>query len=148
MSTFNHTGNQFFTKRSFVFPTGLALFQFHAFRKNRWMTISSRERSIRLASQVDPIVSIDPSVLVNAIAILLRQIDDILFDRSNIVIVAYEKSIFRNFKQNSNETSSINLLKKKFFFFKELFPKSSLCGKCWWFRNRRHFDTDFQFSIF
>lgn len=94
------------------------------------MTISSRERSIRLASQVDPIVSIDPSVLVNAIAILLRQIDDILFDRSNIVIFAYEKSIFRNFKQNSNETSSINLLKKKFFFFKELFPKSSLCGKC------------------
>lgn len=94
------------------------------------MIISSRERSIRLASQVDPIVSIDPSVLVNAIAILLRQIDDILFDRSNIVIVAYEKFIFRNFKQNSNETSSINLLKKKFFFFKELFPKSSLCGKC------------------
>lgn len=76
------------------------------------------ERSIRLASQVDPIVvSIDPSARVNAIAIILRrrQIDDILFDRSKeCQHNCYEKSILGI--QTKFMKRAINFSKKKFFF--------------------------------
>lgn len=76
------------------------------------------ERSIRLASQVDPIVvSIDPSAGVNAIAIILRQrqINDIFFDRSKkCQHNCYEKSILGI--QTKFTKRAINFSKKKFFF--------------------------------
>lgn len=77
------------------------------------------ERSIRLASQVDPIVvSIDPSARVNAIAIILRrrQIDDILFDRSKeCQHNCYEKSILGI--QNKIHETSHQFFEKEILFF-------------------------------